>query len=193
MNKSELRAVYLEMRRALSASQLTVASRAIAENFFEFVDLTGVRTVHCYIPISKFREVDTSPIFERVWQEYPHITTLVPRVDAATGEMQGFEYRPGTQLVENTWGIREPVDRPWNDTSAIDIVIVPLLCFDERGHRVGYGKGFYDRFLGRDRPDCLKVGLCFFPPIGEIDDVSLHDVTLDRCVTPGRVYLFPPG
>ena len=72
----------------------------------------------------------------------------------------------------------------------IDMVIVPLLAFDEQGFRVGYGKGFYDRFLKRTRPECKKVGLSYFVAEKRIDDVDAHDVPLDQCVTPEGVMQF---
>ncbi|HJS52384.1 MAG TPA: 5-formyltetrahydrofolate cyclo-ligase, partial [Pyrinomonadaceae bacterium] len=99
-------------------------------------------------------------------------------------------YTPETRLLENFWGIREPPIDEAIDPSEIDLVIVPLLCFDERGFRVGHGKGFYDKFLAGCRADCLKVGFTFFPPTDPIDDIDEYDVPLDQCVTPERVYVF---
>jgi len=72
----------------------------------------------------------------------------------------------------------------------IDMVLVPLLCFDRQGHRVGYNKGFYDKFLKRCRPDCLKIGLGYFPPEAAIDDISSFDVKLDHCITPESIFDF---
>ena len=69
-------------------------------------------------------------------------------------------------------------------------MIVPLLCFDARGHRVGYGKGYYDRFLQKCRPDCIKAGLSFFPPVKKIDDIHVADVQLDLVVTPNETFYF---
>ncbi|MDH3493028.1 MAG: 5-formyltetrahydrofolate cyclo-ligase, partial [Acidobacteriota bacterium] len=73
---------------------------------------------------------------------------------------------------------------------SLDFVLVPLLCFDRRGHRVGYGGGYYDRFLAKVRPDCLKIGLSFFGPVDEIEDVHEGDIRLDYCVMPERIYDF---
>ena len=70
------------------------------------------------------------------------------------------------------------------------MVLVPLLCFDESGHRVGYGKGFYDRFLTKCRPDTQKVGLSYFPPVKEITDADSFDIRLDLCLTPEKVWRF---
>ncbi len=70
------------------------------------------------------------------------------------------------------------------------MVFVPLLAFDEKGHRVGYGKGFYDKFLSECKPEVLKIGLSFFESETLISDVLTTDIQLDLCVTPSKIYNF---
>ena len=70
------------------------------------------------------------------------------------------------------------------------MVLVPLLAFDSKGYRVGYGKGFYDRFLKQCRNDCVKIGLSYFEPIDAINDAGEFDVPLDFCITPQKAYVF---
>jgi 5-formyltetrahydrofolate cyclo-ligase len=67
---------------------------------------------------------------------------------------------------------------------------LPLLCFDKHGHRVGYGKGYYDNFLGDCRPETIKIGLSLFEVEDEIDAIYADDVPLNFCVTPDKVYPF---
>ena len=93
-----------------------------------------------------------------------------------------------TVLVENEWGIREPGAGEIFEPQIVDLVIVPGVCFDEQCHRVGYGKGFYDRFLRKCRPDCVKIGLSFFEPVAEIADIHAGDVRLDFFVSPGGLF-----
>jgi len=69
-------------------------------------------------------------------------------------------------------------------------VIVPLLAIDKRGHRVGYGKGYYDKLLSQCKPTCMKVGVTLFEPIEEIEDVNEMDVPLDYCLTPASYIKF---
>ena len=83
-------------------------------------------------------------------------------------EMHNLIFTPVTQLVKNVWDIAEPTPDEHVKAGEIDVVVAPLLCFDQQGHRVGFGKGFYDRFMARCRPDCLKVGLSYVPPLDEI-------------------------
>jgi 5-formyltetrahydrofolate cyclo-ligase len=70
------------------------------------------------------------------------------------------------------------------------MILLPLLAFDEKGYRVGYGKGFYDRYLSRCRLDILKVGLSMEAPMAEIGDTDAYDMRMDYCVTPEKVWEF---
>ena len=165
-------------------------SSQIAERFFNEVDLAAVRALNTFIRIAKFNEFDTSMIYYRIWHERRGVATSAPVTDRETGELEARYFDEATVLSENDWGIREPAGTERADPRAIDLVIVPLLCFDEGGHRVGYGKGYYDRFLARCRPDCLKLGVSLFPPVAAIDDIHEADVPLDLCITPERTYRF---
>ncbi len=163
-------------------------SEQIADRFFSAVDLEPVASLHIFIRIPKFNEVESSNIYFRLWRDHPGIRTFAPRADRATGLMESVEFSAETEFGENEWGIREPLTGALAEPALMDMVAVPLLCFDPEGHRVGYGKGFYDRFLKACRPDCLKVGLSFFPSVELIEDVHDGDVRLDLCVTPELVY-----
>jgi 5-formyltetrahydrofolate cyclo-ligase len=189
MTKSELRKLFLDKRRELTASERARLSENISDNFFQNFDLRQISVVHCFISIKKFYEIDTSPIFLRFWQDFPQVIAAVPRVDHKSGELESIAYLPGTELVSGRWEIPEPTHDEFVEPSVIDLVIVPLVCFDLHGHRVGYGKGFYDRFLNRCRPDCIKVGLTYFPPADTIENPTAHDVTLDYCVSPDRLFV----
>lgn len=161
----------------------------IGKRFFAEIDLKGVRNFHTFIRIRKFSEVDTSNIYYRLWRDHPNIKTFAPRIHAAEGELESVYFDSGTQFAENVWGIREPV----GDAAApaeMDLVLVPLLCFDTRGHRVGYGKGFYDRFLARCRPGCQKIGVSYFLPEPEIAEIGENDIPLDACITPVKLFRF---
>jgi len=157
-------------------------SIAVADTFFFTVNVAAIRNLHCYLPIDRFNEPDTKLIFERVWQEFPEIITSVPRIDYATGELASVVYSSTCPVVQNKWGLSEPEGGTVLHPEAIDLAVVPLLCFDERGFRVGYGKGYYDRFLAKCKPTCLKVGLSFFPALEMIEDVHEYDVPLDLCI-----------
>lgn len=192
MTKAELRQLYLQKQKVLSPSERAEKSALIANRFFESFDLTNIRYLHCFIALEKFNEIDTLPIFQRVWSDHRHIITLVPRIEPDGQSLSHLHFAADTELVHNAWEIREPAHGKRVEPDRIDMVLAPLLAFDAHGHRAGYGKGFYDRFLARCRPDCVKIGLSYFPPVLAIDDAGEHDVMLDAFVTPDAVYRITP-
>ena len=187
MTKSELRKIYLAKQRSLSELERKQNSEQIIERFFANFQLSNTNFLHCFLPIEQKNEIDTKPIFQKIWREFPHIETLVPRVNFQTDEIENLKLRSETKLVKNTWEISEPAHDETVETEKNDLVLVPLLCFNARGFRVGYGKGFYDKFLKNCRADCLKIGLSYFEPVTEVTDAQEFDVRLDFCVTPERI------
>lgn len=190
MTKADLRKLYLEKRRALSATEIDAASTSITERFFGAFDLSAVRVLHTFIPIAKFAELDTLKICVRVWSEFPATTIAVPKVELESGEMMSIAFGRDTELVVNKWGIHEPAADQLIDPTEIDVVLVPGLCFDRRGHRVGYGKGFYDRFLRTTRKDSAKIGLSYFDPVKTISDIHDGDIAVDSVITPNQLFRF---
>lgn len=188
MTKAELRKIYLEKRKNLSAEERKQKSAQIAENFFQKFDLANVNFLHCFLPIERFNEIDTRLILDRIRREFPHVETVVPRVNSKTDELEHLLLKPETVLIKNSWQIEEPASDETIAPEKIDLVLAPLLCFDERGYRVGYGKGFYDKFLKKCRADCKKIGLSFFPPVENISDVNDFDVKLDFCIVPEGIF-----
>jgi 5-formyltetrahydrofolate cyclo-ligase len=188
MLKSDLRQLYLSKQKTISAEERASASQQIADRFFSAFDLAGVRCLHSFVPIEKFNEVNTRPIFAKLWRDFPHIETVVPRVDFKTREIRNLRFTHVTELVRNAWDIDEPADDEFVETEMIDVVLVPGLSFDTDGHRVGYGKGFYDRLLKDCRPDCVKIGLSYFEPVERIDDIHEGDVSLDFVITQTAVF-----
>ena len=190
MLKAEIRKIYLTKQKSLSEAERQKASKQIRNLFFDSFDLNKIFYLHCFLPIEKFNEINTRLIFERIWREFRHVETLVPRVNFETKEIENLKFSPEIELIENEWKIHEPTHNELIETDKIDAVLVPLLCFDEEGFRVGYGKGFYDKFLKTCRTDCLKIGLSYFEPVAEISDAESHDVEINYCVTPERIWKF---
>jgi 5-formyltetrahydrofolate cyclo-ligase len=99
-------------------------------------------------------------------------------------------FTKNTSLELNEFDIPEPINEKAVQNSQIDLVLVPLLIFDQFGHRVGYGKGFYDRFLSECRADTIKIGLCDFSSVQQISPVLPSDIAMDFCITPTKLYAF---
>ncbi|MBD2754710.1 5-formyltetrahydrofolate cyclo-ligase [Spirosoma validum] len=196
MDKVTARQQFLAKRKTLSANDVKRRSELIARRFFDFLKKHGLAdkspTIHTFLPIKRQNEVDTWLIIRHIWSEYTNLRIIVPVTDISTNALRHYNLHPQTALVENRWGISEPVTDSQASVSPadFDIVLVPLLAFDEQGNRVGYGGGFYDRFLADCRPDCRKIGLSLFDPIKQIEDTEQTDVPLDICITPDRVWLF---
>lgn len=104
--------------------------------------------------------------------------------------MQAIVCSADSIFEANEFNIPEPLDNKVADPASLDLVIIPMLAFDEKGNRVGYGKGFFDRYLKESRDDCIKVGFSYFDALDSIDDANEFDVPLDFCITPQRTYVF---
>lgn len=188
--KADLRKAYLAKRRSYSPAEVEAFSQEIADLFFAHFDPRPGQMVHVFLPIKQQREINTWPIVQRIWQEYPDVQVAVPVSHALDFSMTHYLLTPETQLVENRWGIPEPVNALPIPESEISMVLVPLLAFDQQGHRVGYGKGFYDRFLSLIPTASKTVGLSLEPPVEQIDDVHPNDLALDAVITPTQVIMF---
>jgi 5-formyltetrahydrofolate cyclo-ligase len=190
MKKLQLRELFLARQKSLSSEERQNLSRKITEKFFDGFDLSNVSALHCFLPIEKFNEVNTMWIFEKLWKEFPDIKTFVPKINLQTGQIESVRFAEGMRLRENKWKIKEPEENESIQPTEIDMLLVPLLCFDLRGFRIGYGKGFYDKFLKKCRQDAEKVGLSYFEPVEKISDIREYDVKLDFCITPEKIFKF---
>jgi 5-formyltetrahydrofolate cyclo-ligase len=190
MNKKELRRLFLGKRQNLADDEARAVSRQLAGRFVHAFNPQPGECLHVYLSLLRQREIDTFLLVEQVRVFYPHVRIVAPKADLATLSMESYVLDETTELVAGPWGIPEPSGGERVPPEAIDWMVVPLLAFDARGYRVGYGKGFYDRYLARCRPGVRKVGLAYFDPVAGITDAGPFDVRLDYCVTPGRVWTF---
>ena len=184
MTKQELRQLYLQKRMMLSEAEYGQLIFRLYQNFFSNLDLSFIKILHTFLPITSKKEVDTWLIIDRIKREFPHIRISIPKVNSKTGVFDSFYFEGLHQLVTNSWGIQEPKQGIPTEPEKIDLVLIPLLAYDRKGHRVGYGKGYYDKFLATCRPDCKKIGLSLFEAEEKIKDVSDFDIRLDHCITP---------
>lgn len=187
MLKKELRQKYKTLRQELSEEQIEEKSLAVANRLLS-LDIWDKTYFHLFLTIERHKEIQTEFVLQILAGKDKEI--VVSKSDFATGEMTHFLLTENTKFIKNDYGIPEPVNGLEVPVSKIDVVFVPLLAYDKKGNRVGYGKGFYDRFLQKCRPDVIKIGLSFFEPEEQIKDISLDDVKLDFCVTPDGVYGF---
>lgn len=187
MLKKELRQKFKELRKQLSENDIEEWSLQIANQLIR-LDIWQHSFYHLFLPIESQKEVNTEYILQVLAGKDKNI--VLSKSDFSTREMTHFLLTDNTTIKKNAYDIPEPIDGLEVPVSKIDVVFVPLLAFDEKGNRVGYGKGFYDKFLAECKPEILKIGVSFFESEKVISDVLNTDIQLDLCVTPTKVYNF---
>jgi 5-formyltetrahydrofolate cyclo-ligase len=181
MTKQELRKIYLGKREKLSESEYERLCRMVIENFFSKANVPAINTLHTYLAVIEKKEADTWPILDRLKRDSPHIRVVVPKMSG--DELEHYYYEGLQQLDQNSFGIFEPTHGTPTPLDRIDAVLVPLLVADKLGNRLGYGRGFYDKFLPQLPPHCRKNGLSLFNLEPKIP-TDTWDVKLDLMITP---------
>ena len=187
MNKTELRTQYKALRQNLSKVEIEEMSLAIANEVLA-LDIWDKTYFHVFLPIEEQKEVNTEFLLHLLTGKDKEI--VISKSDFTTRKMTHFLLTDNTKIKKNEYNIPEPVDGIEVPTFKIQVVFVPLLAFDTKGNRVGYGKGFYDQFLAECQPETIKIGLSFFEAENTITDVFEKDVQLDFCITPEKCYRF---
>lgn len=188
MFKKDLRKKYKALRQQLSEAQIEDQSLAIANRLLQ-LDIWENTYFHLFLTIEEQKEVDTEFVLQILAGKDKEI--VVAKSDFDTLAMTHFLLTDNTKFQKNQYNIFEPVDGIEVPPSKLDVVFVPLLAYDSNGNRVGYGKGFYDKFLSQCKEEVIKVGFSFFEPEENITDVSPNDILLDYCVTPETIHKFP--
>ncbi|MBF0694542.1 MAG: 5-formyltetrahydrofolate cyclo-ligase [Flavobacterium sp.] len=187
MTKKEYRDKYKQLRREIQSEDLENQSVAIANNVMS-LPIWNKDYFHVFLPIESQNEVNTETILHLLMGKNKHI--VISKSDFDTMKMHNYLLEDDTVIRKNDYGIPEPINGRAIDSLLIDVVVVPLLAFDLNGHRIGYGKGFYDRFLSTCRADVVKIGLSFFEAEESFSDIHTADILLNYCVTPKKVYRF---
>ena len=194
--KAGLRREALARRRALDADEVARRSAQLREHLFRQFPVGSWRWLHLFLPLASRNEPDTWGIVRWVWGEKMPLRLAAPVVQPDGVSLRHYELTPGGQLTKNRWGITEPVAAagavPEVFPAVLDAVLVPLLAVDRAGQRVGYGGGFYDRFLAQCGPNTQFIGLNVLNevPVARIADVLPTDVPLTACITPDKVWRF---
>ncbi|MCO5259055.1 MAG: 5-formyltetrahydrofolate cyclo-ligase [Crocinitomicaceae bacterium] len=187
MIKSVCRKVFLDKRKQLSDTDIEEKSNLILELLVDQFDLSN-KIISIFLPISSKKEINTSPLLEL--KEVLNIQFVLPVADFSSNTMKHIVFEDEDQLKKNKFDIPEPTYGEEINEQSIDVVLVPLLCFDRKGYRVGYGKGFYDRFLKQCKKDCIFIGLSYFDAIETIEDRDETDISLHFCITTKKIYTF---
>ena len=188
MTKYTIRKSALAKRRAMTPEEVAKKSAQICTQFIRHFSLTDIQAIHIFLPITHQNEVNTFLLIAKIRDAHPHIKIIVPKIIKGTNEMQAIAITKDCEILINEWGIPEPSHQQIFNPQDIDLIVIPLLAFDLKGHRIGYGRGFYDKFLEACQPTVLKIGLSFDDPIEDILAIESHDKPLDYVVCPEHVY-----
>jgi 5-formyltetrahydrofolate cyclo-ligase len=187
MDKAGLRREYKLKRSQLSSSEIKSYSEQIFTLIKRHFRLDN-KTIHIFLPISKFNEIHTESFIEFLFELKCTVATSITHFSPM--DLTHCIINKKTSYKTDKFGIPCPIEGVAIYENKIDIVIIPLLAFDNKGTRVGYGKGLYDRFLAQCNPNCMKIGVSLFEPISSISGVNKKDIPLGYCVTPNKIYTF---
>ena len=175
MDKKELRGIIREKKRAMTEEQIITASAALAEKLYQAECYKNAKTIYGYLPYNQ--EVRTVPILEQALLDGKQVA--VPKCYG--DEMRFILMTDLSEVAPGYAGIPEPIaDAPVaNDTTAL--VLMPGLAFDPQGHRIGYGGGFYDRFL-EEETEHPTVALCYDFQVFPALETEEHDIPVDLVI-----------
>ena len=181
MKKQELRALYKQKRKDLTEIQIKDLQENIYQQIYN-LDLSTVKNVHLFLSMPKFKEIDTAPLITYFRNKNKRI--VVSKCNFKDHTLSHFYLEENTILSLNKIGVLEPVAAELVEENKLDLIFIPMLISDDKKFRVGYGKGFYDRFLSNCRKDAKFIGLNFFPPITAIEDKNEFDIPLHQVIYP---------
>lgn len=189
MIKRTVRKEFLQRRMAIPEDELQQLTALIASGFRK-IKLPPVNNLLSYNPLASRREFDVSICEEILKEQNLIIRVAWPKIHVDLLDMEAVLVEKDGLFIKNKFNILEPIGGAIVPPKNIDVIFVPLVAFDARGYRVGYGKGYYDRFLAQCRPGAIKVGFSFFDAVDYLEDIDEFDVPLNFCITPHRIYEF---
>lgn len=189
MTKKEIRDIYKAKRKKLTHRELKINDDLLLIQFQQFA-FPPISTVLSYQPIVHLHEPGTQLLTSYLQFQQPDIQIAYPICAFDDCTMQAVAINEQTEYDINQYGIAEPVNGMRIAPEDIDLVLLPLVAFDSKGFRVGYGKGFYDRFLNLCPEDVITIGISYFGPVDAIEDLGPFDIPMKYCLTPQKIYAF---
>jgi 5-formyltetrahydrofolate cyclo-ligase len=178
--KRELRRAVLAERDALPPEERTRRSVVATERFLALPEADAAGTVLAFWSFGS--ELATGPLIDELHRRGTRVA--LPRI--VDGELEARRYRPGDAVSETSFGAFEPTGGPPLDPTEIDLIVVPAVAFDRDGRRVGYGGGYYDRFLPSTRADAIRAGIGFHLQLvaaGRTVPAGHFDLRVDLVIT----------
>ncbi len=188
-SKEKIRQHFRDARKQLTLAEQSRLNEGLLQHLEQAVPQT-LHTLMTFCSIPQWGEPDADLLTQYLQKRYPLLTVAYPKILDEAGNMEAIVPAADSGMIAGRWNIPEPERGEIMDPLRLELVLVPLLAFDLHGHRVGYGKGYYDRFLQRCSPSVIRLGVSFFEPVDRIEDTGYFDVPLSRCITPVRLYEF---
>lgn len=189
MYKKELRQLYKAKRLALAESEVASYNAQLLEQYNYLLPKQPIHLL-TFAPITKWKEPNVNIITAYLQHEGLIASLSFPKINEDQQTFNAITVDDETHFSVHNFDINEPQNGRILAPKDIDAVFIPLLAFDLKGYRVGYGKGMYDKYLEQCKPDVLKIGFSFFSPIESISDIDAYDIPLDYCITPEKCYTF---
>jgi 5-formyltetrahydrofolate cyclo-ligase len=189
MKKQHLRDIFSKKREEISETERAKLDDLLLIQF-QRLPFNNLQVVLSFWPMEERKEMNTHLYTRYLTHLIPGVQICYPLIDTSSNFMNAIAVNDETEFKENKFGITEPVNGAIVDPKKIDLVIMPLFAFDETGYRVGYGKGYYDRFIARCKPNVITVGISYFDAVDKVEDTHQFDVPLTYCITPSRTYEF---
>ncbi len=190
MDKNTLRKVYLEKRKMLSEAEYERRNLLLTEQLKLFLLQNNFQNIHIFLPILKNKEPNTFPFIRYIWTYQPQIPIITSISDLKLPEMQHFSIDKSVSIKPNKWGIPEPQNAKLFPLEEITCVIVPMVVGSKTGHRIGYGKGYYDRFLSQCSAGTYFLGISLSPLLDGDLYANQYDLKMDAIMTPFQNLIF---
>ena len=185
-NKTNLRERYLTLRESISVNELEKSSKDICDQLLNHFNFSN-QNIHLFYPIEGKSEVNTWPIHLKLIETNQLHTSVY---NSVSNQWDCVSFDADTTFIKQRYNVPVPDTFKNSKWDKIDFIIMPLLCFDDFGNRIGYGKGIYDQICKHLKKSCVKIGLSFFEAHPKAIEVEKHDIPLDFCQTPQKLYKF---
>ena len=173
MDKKALRQKIREKKRAMTAAQIESASKKLGQMFLASAQYQEAKTIYGYLPYNQ--EVRTEPILEQALLDGKRIA--VPKIFGS--EMRFIYLDDLSQVEKSSYGIPEPIEDGPEAEDKTALVLMPGIAFDKAGHRIGYGGGYYDKFLAKE-PNHPTIALCYDFQMMDLLETEEFDIPVDR-------------
>jgi 5-formyltetrahydrofolate cyclo-ligase len=187
MLKSVARTTLLTKRQSLTEADCIKLDDLLLIQL-QKLDWSTTKIIGSFYPSELHSEPNTLLFIKFLKFYIPELIVTYPKLQ---GKEYAMDFFQETETLEmNKWGIQEPLANHLFEPSAIDTFLVPLIGFDPSGQRIGFGKGYYDRYFARTGNSVKRIGISYFDPMPNFEDTHQFDVPLSHCITPWNTYEF---